>query len=383
MLTNLIRSLLAVAAVALAAPSPAFALRLPVSPDHSSASTGVIYACVDRTGELRVINPNFGGRCRSSEVPISWNEVGAPGPMGPVGPQGNLGPVGPAGSAGPAGNPGPTGGPGPMGPTGPMGNQGNAGPQGPAGPAGSAGPMGPTGPMGMEGPPGPMGHDGPPGVAGPTGPQGAAGPTGATGAAGPTGPTGATGSPGNNGPQGPAGPQGAPGPTGPTGSQGVAGATGPAGAAGPTGAAGPKGATGATGAAGATGPQGPAGFPNIRTVATVPAWTSTTTNTWGQVPNLFTDFQMANAGPVEISWQVAVPMNGHIVTRLAIDGTVMQGTNMVVGNTTYATTVGTYYTVLTAGTHHVEVQYRTQFAFSFDPTTDYQSMRLQVMSFDQ
>jgi len=113
-------------------------------------------------------------------------------------------------------------------------------------------------------------------------------------------------------------------------------------------------------------------------------WNSQTDNVWRTVPNLVVPaFQMGKPGPVVITWQVAIPMNGHIVTRLAIDGVVMPGTNMVVGNTTYATTVGTYYTVLSSDvTHRVEVQYRTQFSFQFDPSADYESMRLQVLSFD-
>jgi len=49
---------------------------------------------------------------------------------------------------------------------------------------------------------------------------------------------------------------------------------------------------------------------------------------------------------------------------------------MVVGNTTYATTIGTYYTNLSAGTHKIEVWYRTIFTFTYDPTADFQAMRL-------
>src|SRR6267143_6785578 len=98
MLTNLFRSFVVFAAVALAAPSTAFALRMR-TPGSTSPVNGVISACVNYEGEVRVINPNFGGRCRSSESPISWNQVGAPGPQGPVGPpgaDGTPGPVGPA-----------------------------------------------------------------------------------------------------------------------------------------------------------------------------------------------------------------------------------------------------------------------------------------------
>src|ERR1700704_370762 len=131
MLTNSFRSFVVFAAVALAAPSTAFALRMMTPGSSTVPANGVISACVNYEGEVRVINPNFGGRCRSSESPISWNQVGAPGPQGPVGPpgaDGAPGPVGPAGNVGPAGPAGPTG------------------PWGPQGPAGSAGPAGSTGP---------------------------------------------------------------------------------------------------------------------------------------------------------------------------------------------------------------------------------------------
>jgi len=132
------------------------------------------------------------------------------------------------------------------------------------------------------------------------------------------------------------------------------------------------------------GPQGPAGFPTVRAIVGAKSWNSDIHNVWGPVPDLqMLNFQMGKAGPVAITWQVAVPMNGHIVTHLVIDGAVMPGTNMVVGNTTYATTIGTYYTTLSSGTHTIEVHYRTPYAFTFDPTADFQSMRLQAMAFDQ
>src|SRR5882724_378501 len=148
MLTNSFRSFVVFAAVALAAPS-AFALRMRTPGSPTAPANGVISACVSHEGEVRVINPNFGGRCRSSESGISWNQVGAPGPAGPQGPDGAPGPwgaPGPTGPAGPAGPPGPAGPTGPAGATGSMGPQGPAGSLGPQGPAGSVGPTGPVGP---------------------------------------------------------------------------------------------------------------------------------------------------------------------------------------------------------------------------------------------
>src|SRR6266436_5414650 len=151
MLTNSFRSFVVFAAMALAAPSTAFALRMK-TPGSPTPVNGVISACVNHEGEVRVINPNFGGRCRSSESPITWNQVGAPGPQGAVGPQG---PAGPMGHDGLPGAPGATG------------------PQGPAGAAGAVGAAGPQGATGSQGPAGAQGLIGPQGA---TGPQGAAGP---------------------------------------------------------------------------------------------------------------------------------------------------------------------------------------------------------------
>ena len=121
-------------------------------------------------------------------------------------------------------------------------------------------------------------------------------------------------------------------------------------------------------------------------------WSSKTDNTFRAVPAptptmpsalLTLSVPMVNAGPVVVTWSLAVPMNGAIVTRLNIDGVVVPGTNVVVGNTTYATSTGSYYTTLAAGPHTVTLEYRTNMAFSFDPKADWQSSRLQVLAYDQ
>ena len=113
------------------------------------------------------------------------------------------------------------------------------------------------------------------------------------------------------------------------------------------------------------------------------AWSSTPDNNWRAVPGLTLSFTTANAGPAGISWTLSVPPNGAIVTRLLIDGVVQQGTQQVVGNTVYASTSGTFYTMLAAGEHIIVLQYRTPMSFSYDPTADWQASHLQVMSFDQ
>lgn len=49
-------------------------------------SSGVIHACVNDDGELRILGP--GAACRRGESPLDWNIQGPPGPQGPAGPAG-------------------------------------------------------------------------------------------------------------------------------------------------------------------------------------------------------------------------------------------------------------------------------------------------------
>jgi hypothetical protein len=80
------------------------------------ASNGLISACYQsNNGQLRVIDPDAGQGCLSSEVPLAWSQVG---PQGPAGPAGATGASGPAGPSGPPGAAGPAG---PVGPAGPAG----------------------------------------------------------------------------------------------------------------------------------------------------------------------------------------------------------------------------------------------------------------------
>jgi hypothetical protein len=90
---------------------------------HCYAHGNVIYGCYGKFGGVLRIVSNANS-CWKTEIPISWNRVGAQGPTGPPGPQGPAGPPGPQGlqglqaMQGPAGPPGP---PGPQGPAGPPG----------------------------------------------------------------------------------------------------------------------------------------------------------------------------------------------------------------------------------------------------------------------
>jgi hypothetical protein len=124
-------------------------------------------------------------------------------------------------------------------------------------------------------------------------------------------------------------------------------------------------------------------MPQILSAVGTAKWNSNNNNVWVPVPELQLTWMMANAGPVAISFNLSVPMNGSIVTHVRLDGAVVNSTNVVVGNTAYAANVGTYYVTLPKGSHTVQLEYRTNSGFTFDPAVDFEASRLQVMSFDQ
>ena len=268
------------------------------TPVAAQTNNNTIYACVDRDGDVRIVDPTE--RCRHHETRVRWNVVGPQGPAGPQGPQGAAGPQGPIGPTGQLGQTGAIGPQGSKGDTGAQGPQGLQGLAGLQGPQGSTGKTGATGPQGLTGPQGPQGDGfahrgaydanqtyaprdvvvyegsayvataptvGAPGAdpswtlfvaKGDAGPAGATGPTGPTGPAGPQGLKGDTGATGAQGIQGPAGQNGgsvtvaaAPAITCPSGGAAITDAfsrtqyvcDGRTGAQGPQGAQGPAGRT--------------------------------------------------------------------------------------------------------------------------------------------
>jgi len=139
------------------------------------SADGVINGCYQKNvGNLRVIDPSRGDKCRPSEIPIKWSQTGPRGPTGPTGPAGPQGPTGPQGLTG---NTGATG---PAGPTGPQGLKGDTGATGATGATGLTGATGPTGPTGPQGLKGDTGAQGPPGPAGDSGLANQTCPTGAS-----------------------------------------------------------------------------------------------------------------------------------------------------------------------------------------------------------
>jgi len=67
----------------------------------------VIHGCYNTSnGQLRVIDPSAGDKCKTPETALDWNKTGPAGATGPAGPAGATGPAGAAGPAGPAGKDG-------------------------------------------------------------------------------------------------------------------------------------------------------------------------------------------------------------------------------------------------------------------------------------
>lgn len=81
-----------------------------------AASTGIIQACVDKDGQLRILKASQ--TCKPKETALDWNISGPQGPKGDKGDQGPAGGPGPKGDVGPQGQPGA---PGAKGDTGPQG----------------------------------------------------------------------------------------------------------------------------------------------------------------------------------------------------------------------------------------------------------------------
>lgn len=56
------------------------------------SANGVISACTDNKGVLKIIDAEAGQTCSGNQQPLTWNHQGPVGPVGPQGPQGARGP---------------------------------------------------------------------------------------------------------------------------------------------------------------------------------------------------------------------------------------------------------------------------------------------------
>jgi hypothetical protein len=87
-------------------------------------SDGLVNACADQRGNLRVIDAEAGEQCSNKERAINWNQQGVAGEPGPKGDTGEPGPKGDTGEPGPKGDTGSQGAPGATGATGATGPAG-------------------------------------------------------------------------------------------------------------------------------------------------------------------------------------------------------------------------------------------------------------------
>jgi len=184
--------------------------------------------------------------------------------------------------------------------------------------------------------------------------------------------------------------QGQPGPVGPQGAPGPAGPQGPKGDTGNTGAAGPAGPEGAKGDTGDVGPQGPAGPPGgAPTAASSVLQSSFTANSdanWHTVPNLALQVDPSSSAPVEISAGFSTALDGWVVTRIAVDGNPVPGTQRIASsNNAMPAAAGSTSAVadltLSGAQHTVTLEYRTADAFTFRPDSDFQAATLQALAF--
>ena len=58
---------------------------------NNNNSSARISACVDRDGDLRIIDAQNGKKCKDKERLLTWNQAGPTGPAGPKGSQGSAG----------------------------------------------------------------------------------------------------------------------------------------------------------------------------------------------------------------------------------------------------------------------------------------------------
>lgn len=176
---------------------------LPIMAINANAIVAQLPAIVPGTYTLAVTTGAGNNQGQKFTIAVDLT-MGAAGPQGPQGPQGEKGDTGAKGDTGDQGEQGVQG---IQGPKGDKGDQGIQGPKGDKGDQGIQGLKGDKGDKGDQGIQGPKGDKGDTGAQGPRGLTGATGPTGATGATGPQGPAGTpvdawrsyrTSCPGNN-----------------------------------------------------------------------------------------------------------------------------------------------------------------------------------------
>ncbi|NEO43621.1 MAG: DUF342 domain-containing protein [Moorea sp. SIO4A3] len=105
-------------------------------------------------------------------------------------------------------------------------------------------------------------------------------------------------------------------------------------------------------------------------------------NIWRVFPNLSRTFTLAETATVIAFYKISMPgdntYNSHLVTRLIVDGSEVSRT--IVGNTNYWGNSDFWVDELAAGTHSIQVQYRTRLGGINNPAlTDWHNRVLRIM----
>ncbi len=111
-----------------------------------------------------------------------------------------------------------------------------------------------------------------------------------------------------------------------------------------------------------------------------PAVTLSSSNQWGDFPDLSITFTLTDTATVIIYYNISGSMSpaNHFLSRLMIDD--VNVSRQIFGATTYFSTNDYWMTELPAGEHTIKVQYRTPAGGTNDPVgNDYHNRILQVM----
>jgi hypothetical protein len=102
---------------------------------------------------------------------------------------------------------------------------------------------------------------------------------------------------------------------------------------------------------------------------------------WHDVPGASVSVQLASASPVSISWNFAIPVGGVVFSHVVVDGVALPGTQYFILQT--GNMLGAYHVALSAGSHVISLQYKTNSSFSFDPSVEWETAALTAMVFEQ
>jgi len=115
-------------------------------------------------------------------------------------------------------------------------------------------------------------------------------------------------------------------------------------------------------------------------IASAP-FSSLTDAAWHDVPGAQVSLQLTSASPVALSWNLAIAVGGVVFTHVTVDGALLPGSQSILMST--GSTSGGYHVNLSGGGHVISLQYKTNSAFDFDPSIEFETAAIEAMAFDQ